>query len=240
MEKVALRSSRTQAKIIGTIVSISGALVVVFYKGPEVFPSSSRTWSSSSVLPQWPLESLPESNWVIGGVLIAVAYLLYSFWYIIQTQVMEIYPQALTVAFFYNLCATFIAIPVSLTAESSLSCWRVTPNIAVVTVLYSGVFSSLSSSVHIWGLHLKGPVYVVIFKPLSIAIAAFMTAIFLGDALHLGSVIGAIILSMGFYAVIWGKAQEEERTDDDSGFSSLGLLSNDKATLLQSHKLEEI
>ncbi|XWS32792.1 hypothetical protein CRYUN_Cryun22dG0020100 [Craigia yunnanensis] len=237
MEKVALRSSTTKAKIIGTIVSISGALVVVLYKGPKVF--SSLHWTSSSVLPQWPLESSLESNWVIGGVLIAVAYLLFSFWYIIQTQVMEMYPQELTVAFFYNMCATFIAIPVSLIAESNLSSWRLTPSIAVVTVLYSGVFSSISSSVHIWGLRLKGPVYVVIFKPLSIAIAAFMSAIFLGDALHLGSVIGAIILSMGFYAVIWGKAKEE-RIYDDSGLSTLGNLSNERAPLLQSHKVEDI
>ncbi|XVE83918.1 hypothetical protein DITRI_Ditri16bG0126900 [Diplodiscus trichospermus] len=228
MEKVALRSSSTQAKIIGTIVSISGALVVVFYKGPKVFSSSTWTSSSSSILLQWLLESLPESNWVIGGVLITVACLLYSFWYIIQTQVVEIYPQELTIAFFCTLCATFIALPVSLIAESSLSSWRLTPSIAVVTVIYSGVISALSSSVHIWGLHMKGPVYVVIFKPLSIAIAAFMSAKFLGDALHLGSVIGAIILSIRFYAVIWGKAKEEERIDDD------------KAPLLQSHKVGEI
>ncbi|XVF58117.1 hypothetical protein PTKIN_Ptkin07bG0037100 [Pterospermum kingtungense] len=238
IEKIALRSSTTQAKIIGTIVSISGALVVVLYKGPKLFSSSS--WTSSSVLLQWPMKSSSESNWVVGGVLIAVAYLLYSFWYIIQTKVMEIYPQELTVAFSYNLCATVIAIPVAIIAESDLSSWRLTPSIVLVTVLFSGLCSSFSSSVHIWCLHLKGPVYVVIFKPLSIAIAAFMSAIFLGDALHLGSVIGAIILSMGFYAVIWGKAKEEERIDDDSGLSRLGHLSNDKVPLLQRHKMEDI
>ncbi|XVE83917.1 hypothetical protein DITRI_Ditri16bG0126800 [Diplodiscus trichospermus] len=231
MENVALRSSSTQAKILGTIVSISGALVVVFYKGPEVFSSSSWTSSSSSsssVLLQWLLESLPESNWVIGGVLITVAKILASVWFIIQTQVMEIYPQELTASLFYTLCVTCIALPVSLIAESSLSSWRLTPSIAVVTVLYSGVMLAVRCSVYTWGVHLKGPVYVVIFKPLSIAIAAFMSAIFLGDALHLGSAIGAIILSIGFYAVIWGKAKEEKRIDDD------------KAPLLQSNNVEEI
>ncbi|XP_022739955.1 WAT1-related protein At5g40240-like isoform X2 [Durio zibethinus] len=234
MEKVALRSSTSQAKIMGTIASISGALVVVLYKGPKVLSSS--PWTLSSVLHQWPLESSSESNWVIGGILLAVAYLLFSFLYIIQTQVMEIYPHELTAAFFYNLCATIIAIPVSLIAEPNLSSWRLTPTVAVAAVLYSGVYSSISSSVRIWGLHLKGPVYVVIFKPLSVAIAAFMSAIFLGDALHLGSVIGAVIITMGFYAVIWGKTKEQ-RID---GLSRLGHLSNDKTPLLQSHKEEDI
>ena len=46
--------------------------------------------------------------------------------------------------------------------------------------------TSLTTLVHTWGLHIKGPVYVALFKPLSIAIAAVFTAIFLGDALHLG------------------------------------------------------
>ncbi|KAF3958326.1 hypothetical protein CMV_016756 [Castanea mollissima] len=36
MEVLALRSSITQAKIMGTIVSISGALIVVFYKDPAI------------------------------------------------------------------------------------------------------------------------------------------------------------------------------------------------------------
>ncbi|XVF14136.1 hypothetical protein REPUB_Repub09cG0031400 [Reevesia pubescens] len=237
LERVVLRSSASQAKILGTIASISGALVVVLYKGPKVF--SSLPWTSSSVLLEWPLKS-SESNWVIGGILLAVAYLLFSFWYIIQTQVMEIYPAELIVALFYNLCAAIISAPICLIAESDLSSWILRPSIAVIAVLYSGFFSSFSSIVIIWGLHLKGPVYIAIFSPLSIAIAAFMSVIFLGDSLHLGSIVGAVIIAMGFYAVIWGKAKEEERTDDDTSFSSLATSSSGKVPLLQSHKVEDL
>ncbi|XVE67981.1 hypothetical protein DITRI_Ditri09bG0031700 [Diplodiscus trichospermus] len=240
MEKVALRSSTTQAKIMGTIVSISGTFVVVLYKGPKVLSSLPWTSPSSSAFLQWPLDQSAEANWVIGGALLALAFFFYSISSIIQTQVMEIYPHELTVAFFVNLCATIVALPVSLIAESSLSSWRLTYSVTVAAVLFSAVSSSFSYSVHLWGLHLKGPVYVAIFKPLSIAIAAFTSAIFLGEALHLGSVIGAVILSMGFYAVIWGKAKEEGRIDDDSCSSNLGKLSNDKVPLLQCHKMQDI
>ncbi|XVE67982.1 hypothetical protein DITRI_Ditri09bG0031800 [Diplodiscus trichospermus] len=237
LERVALRSSTSQAKIMGTIASISGALVIVLYKGPKLF--SSQPWASSSVLLKWPLES-SESNWVIGGILLAVAYLLFSVFYIIQTQVMEIYPAELIVAFFYNLCAAIISAPVCLIAESDLSSWWLRPNIAVIAVLYSGVFQSFSSLVIAWGLHLKGPIYIAIFNPLSIAIAAFMSAIFLGDYLHIGCIIGAVIISVGFYAVIWGKAKEEERTEDESGSSVLGASSIGKVPFLQSHKVEDM
>ncbi|XWS40777.1 hypothetical protein CRYUN_Cryun17cG0024600 [Craigia yunnanensis] len=231
MEKVAFRSSRTQAKIIGTITSISGALVIVFYKGPKVISSPPGT--SSSVLLQRPLGS-SQSNWIIGGLLEAVAYLLSSFWYIIQSQVMKIYPEEIVVNFFYNFSVAFISLPVCLLAEPNLSSWRLTPSIAVVSVLYSGLFGfSFSSAVHTWGIRLKGPVFVAIFRPTSIVIAVVMSAIFLGEAVYLGSVIGAVILTTGLYAVLWGKAKEEEITDDDSGLSTLVHLSSGTVPLLQ-------
>ena len=43
-----------------------------------------------------------------------------------------------------------------------------------------------SSVVHTWGVRLKGPVYVAIFRPFSIAIAAVAGVIFLGDDLYVG------------------------------------------------------
>jgi drug/metabolite transporter (DMT)-like permease len=156
---------------------------------------------------------------------------------ILQTQTMKIYPAELVVVFLYLLCATIIAAPVCLIAEGNLSAWRLKPDIALVAVIYSGFFgSSFSSVVHTWGLHLKGPVYVSIFKPLSIVIAAALGVLFLGDALYLGSVIGAIILSIGFYAVIWAKSKEELR--DDYGCDSLGSSSDNKTPLLDSCKVE--
>lgn len=46
--------------------------------------------------------------------------------------------------------------------------------------------SSFGTVVHTWGLKIKGPVYVALFRPLSIAIAAIMGVLFLGDTLYLG------------------------------------------------------
>ncbi|MBA0840966.1 hypothetical protein Goarm_003501, partial [Gossypium armourianum] len=120
LERVALRSSSSQAKIIGTIASISGALLVVLYKGPKV-------------LVQWPLES-SEPNWVISGILLATAYLLFSIWYIVQTQVLEIYPARLIVALFYNLCGAIISVPVPLITQPKLSSWILRPSVAVIAV----------------------------------------------------------------------------------------------------------
>ncbi|XP_017974196.1 PREDICTED: WAT1-related protein At5g40230 isoform X2 [Theobroma cacao] len=154
----------------------------------------------------------------------------------LQTQAMKICPAELIVVFFHDLCGTIISAPVCLLAESNLSAWRLRPSIAKVAVVYSGFTGTLLGIlVHTWGLRVKGPVYVALFKPLSIAIAAVLSATFLGDALHLGSVVGAVILSVGFYAVIWGKAKENTA---DSGFSS--LASSSTAPLLQTQCIEDM
>ncbi|KAH9742066.1 WAT1-related protein [Citrus sinensis] len=205
MEKLALRTLSTQAKIIGTMVSIS------------------------------------VSNWVTGGFLLAAQCFLLSIWSILLTQIINIYPAELLVAFLYNLFAAVIAVPLCLFAEPDLSLWRLKPDVALVSIVYSAFLGpSFNTIIHTWGLRLKGPVYIAIFKPLSVVIAAITGIIFLGDTLHLGSVIGAVVICVGFYAVLWGKANEEV-ANDDSGFASLGVrASSDNTTpLLQSVKVED-
>ncbi|XP_058185536.1 WAT1-related protein At5g40230-like isoform X2 [Rhododendron vialii] len=161
MENISIRSASTQAKMIGTIVSISGALIVVLYAGPPLI-----TPSSPSLLPNQTTIGSPQSGWVLGGFLLAVDYSLVAVWYIFQ-----------------------------------------------------GVIGASGIVVHIWGLRVKGPVYVASFRPLSIAIAAVMGVIYLGDSLYLGCVIGAIAISVGFYVVMWGKVKED--MIEDSGACSL-------------------
>ncbi|KAJ0635998.1 hypothetical protein HanOQP8_Chr17g0656971 [Helianthus annuus] len=50
----------------------------------------------------------------------------------------------------------------------------------------------------------KGPIFVSMFKPISMVIAVIMGMLFLGDVLHLGSVIGAVVIALGVYTVfLW-------------------------------------
>ncbi|KAE8699668.1 Nodulin MtN21 /EamA-like transporter family protein, putative isoform 1 [Hibiscus syriacus] len=230
MEKVEFKRAATRAKIIGTIASISGAFVMIFYKGPIIISSSPWSSSSSSVLQlQRPLES-SQSNWIIGGILETLAFLLYSYCYINLAQTMKLYSDEFVVTFFYNLSVALLAIPVGLVAELQTSSWRLTDSASVVAVLYTGIFGySFSAVVHTWGVRLKGPVFVAIFAPTSIVIAAVMSAIFLGEAIYLGSVIGAVIITAGVYAVLWGKAKEAEEMRDEE---SCGLTGSGVWTLV--------
>ncbi|KAM7509101.1 hypothetical protein LguiA_019554 [Lonicera macranthoides] len=206
MEKLTIRRLSSQAKIIGTIVSICGALIVVLYKGPTIIRSVAPSTSLNSLFDP---STIVQSQWVIGGGLLALEYVIVSIWYIFQAKVVREYPAELLVVFFYNLSCTIISTPVCFIAQPNLSAWKIKLDIGLAAILYSGIVGSFGTIVHTWGLHVKGPVYVALFRPLSIAIAAVMGVIVLGDALYLGSIIGAITISFGFYVVMWAKTQED-------------------------------
>ncbi|XP_050221160.1 WAT1-related protein At5g40240-like isoform X1 [Mercurialis annua] len=215
MEKLRMSSSSSQAKIFGTMASVTGALVVILYKGPSILSNS----SSPTPTLDWPLYS-PNSKWLIGGFLLAMQCILYSLWYILQSQILKICPIELLVTFVYTLCVTIISAPICLVAENNSDAWRLKPDIALIAIIYSAMFGRCYSTiVHSWGLRLKGPLYVAIFKPFSIAIAAILSVIFFQEDLNLGIVMGAIVISIGFYGVIWGKANE-----DDDVFHNLPSL----------------
>jgi len=81
MEKVKLRSKSSQAKILGSTVSILGALIVVLYMGPIIIPSPS---TQPPPIIHSPITSTTESNWILGGSLLVIEILIVPIWYIIQ------------------------------------------------------------------------------------------------------------------------------------------------------------
>lgn len=232
MEKLSLRSLSSQAKIVGTMVSIIGAFVVILYSGPVLITMHAAQSLDTSTVSS-------ESNWIIGGILLAASYVMVSIWYIYQAKVVKNYPAELIVVFFYNLFSCIVSTPLCLIMEP-FSAWKVKPNVELISILYSGIIGSgFGVIVHTWGLHVKGPVYVALFRPLSIAIAAIMGVIFLGDNLYLGCVIGSVIVSMGFYIVTWAKTKEEvgenleEHVAESSSNANVPLLKNHNVSTKQ-------
>ncbi|EXB82636.1 Auxin-induced protein 5NG4 [Morus notabilis] len=105
-----------------------------------------------------------------------------------------------------------------------------------VWVIIQGVFgSAFQVGVSTWCLYRTGPVFVSMFKPLGIVISVAVGVIFSGETLFLGRLLGAIIIIVGFYSVLWGKATEA-KIDKDL-VSSLES-STDQEPLLQNSNEE--
>ncbi|CAJ2665474.1 unnamed protein product [Trifolium pratense] len=123
-----------------------------------------------------------------------------------------------------------------LLAETNSSLWKIRLDISLISIVCTGIFGKfMGNAIYAWAIHLKGPVYVAMFKPLSIVIAVVMGMVFLGDTLHIGSIVGATIISIGLYAVLWGKASEE--IEEDVG--TLESPSTENVALLQSYRTDQ-
>ncbi|CAA7032065.1 unnamed protein product [Microthlaspi erraticum] len=210
MEKVSMKKNSSLAKVGGTIVSIAGALVATLYHGPIIFAAS----PSSVYLPQSlsPPPSPPSnSDWVIGGGLLALEYTLIAVSYIIQTHIMREYPSEFALALSHNVCVSISCAFVSIFAEkNNPSAWTMKAKIMLICIVATGMVNSTGYVVESWTVRHKGPFFLAMFRPLSILTAVVLGAIFLGDSLYLGSVIGGTFISIGFYTVMWGKAKEEK------------------------------
>ncbi|XP_059316566.1 WAT1-related protein At3g28050-like isoform X1 [Lycium ferocissimum] len=222
MEKLDCRSTSTLIKSVGTIVSIAGAFTATLYKGPQIL------LTSSSLKPRNYLH-FQETDWVIGGLYLVVDCVAASLYLIVQASILKKYPVELIVVFFYCFFSSILSAIVSLFMDRNLNAWMLQPGTRLLAVLYSGIFgSAFQVSVMFWCIRRKGPLFVAMFHPLGIVIAVALGIIFLGDIFYLGSLVGSIIIVVGFYAVMWGKTKEE-KVDEDK----LARNISSKAPLLQ-------
>jgi hypothetical protein len=87
MEKIAIKTRTTQAKVWGSIISISGGFIVTFYKGKSI---TNIAHNSSSFLLQHSngIVTSVDINWVIGGLLLTVSNILITIWFIVQVYIL--------------------------------------------------------------------------------------------------------------------------------------------------------
>ncbi|KAL8162163.1 hypothetical protein V2J09_013652 [Rumex salicifolius] len=136
----------------------------------------------------------------------------------------KLYPDEVTIVFFCNLFGTLQTAAAAFFLVDSQTAWKINHKIEIIAIVYakfgSAIFvlfdtlvlqafsiSVATNTVITWCLRKKGALFVSMFDPLSVAIAAFMGFAFLRDGIYLGSVVGSTIIAVGFYAVMWGQAR---------------------------------
>ncbi|GMI70744.1 Resistance to Phytophthora parasitica 1, Usually multiple acids move in and out Transporters 36 [Hibiscus trionum] len=212
-KKPDLSGTGSRAKVIGTLVSIVGAIVVELYKGPFIRKSFffyGNHYQLKHVPKLFVFYSAPD-RWILGGVLLMAASLSVSLWNIIQLGTAKLYPQVMKVAAFYSLVGTIQCLVLALCMERDLNAWKLKHKSELLLVVLTGVFGSIiRSNVHLACTRMKGPFYVPMFKPFGIVFATVFGVSFFTNSLHYGSVIGTIIIGVGYYTVMWGQIKEEQ------------------------------
>ncbi|XP_027187368.1 WAT1-related protein At3g28070-like isoform X3 [Cicer arietinum] len=220
MEILNWRHCSSQAKVIGTIVSMAGAFVVIFYKGPPIFKiHSSNSFNT--------LQFSPQLNWIMGGLLCAGDSLFSAIWYIYQVSVTKKYPAVIVIVFFQVF---FIAIQsgvFALIVVRDPSAWELKLDMRLIVIFYQAIAAiGIRYLLQTWCVQRAGPLFCAMFKPVGIIFTVIMGSIFLGEVFNLGSLIGAVIIVVGFYAVQWGKASEQKSHNFDTSSNVVPLLQN--------------
>jgi len=163
LENVNIRSIYGQAKVVGTVVCVGGAMVMTLYKGPVLLKA---------------VIGLGLDTWELGAMLLFASCFVWSGW-----------------------------------------------------ITFQGIFcSAFAFFVQTYCIRVKGPVFAAVFNPTSTILVAILELLILHVKLHLGSLLGAIMIIVGLYVVLWGKAKDQSNLDTSTEKNGLENGSSNNIT----------
>ncbi|CAN0892182.1 WAT1-related protein At1g43650 [Linum grandiflorum] len=215
MERLSIRKVHGIAKIAGSVIGVSGALVFALVKGPALVNHNHDSSSSK----HGPLKHCcSKEDWIKGSLVMILANTLWSLWLVLQGRIVKEYPAKVRFTTIQCLFSCMQSAVVAVVLERDASAWKLGWNIHLFSVAYCGVIvTGLTYWLQLWAIQQKGPVFTAMFTPLALIVAAIFSAIVWKEVLYLGGVGGAVLLIGGLYLVLWGKNKEERHQTKSNG-----------------------
>ncbi|XP_022958775.1 WAT1-related protein At4g08300-like isoform X1 [Cucurbita moschata] len=210
LEVVDLRNPRGIAKVLGTLVSLGGAMVMTFYKGPII----RNLWHPLIHMQHTATHHVHE-NWLKGSVLTVSSCISWALSYIMQAFTLKRYPAQLSLTTWMNLIGAAQTGVFALLTQHKPGVWKVGINIDLWCIIYAGIVgSALVVYIQLWCTEKKGPVFATMYSPLGAVLVALLAYFVLGQRLYVGSIVGGVIVVVGLYLLLWGKEDEHMLQDD--------------------------
>ncbi|XP_004500966.1 protein WALLS ARE THIN 1 [Cicer arietinum] len=222
IEQVRLNRKDGIGKVAGTVFCVAGASVITLYKGPTIYspvPKLNNSNNINSSIEQELFESVltvslgdaKGKNWTLGCVYLIGHCLSWSAWLVLQAPVLKKYPARLSVTSYTCFFGLIQFLIIALIVERDAQAWIFQSGAEVFTILYAGVVASgIAFAVQIWCIDRGGPVFVAVYQPVQTLAVAIMASLALGEEFYLGGIIGAVLIIVGLYLVLWGKNEEKK------------------------------
>ncbi|KAL6224547.1 hypothetical protein ACLB2K_003402 [Fragaria x ananassa] len=222
IEQVHLNRKDGKAKVLGTLASVAGAIVITLYKGPTIYgPPSDSQYLNQSHSRLSLLGDAKEKNWTLGCICLIGHCLCWSSWIVLQVPVLKNYPARLSVSSFTCFFGILQCSAIAGIVERESQAWQIHSGGEVFAILYAYymeecekvsmlVASALAFAIQIWVIEKGGPVFVSVYLPLQTLLVALMASVILGEQFYMGGIIGAVLIVAGLYLVVWGKNEESK------------------------------
>ncbi|KAL9293964.1 WAT1-related protein [Arabidopsis thaliana] len=216
-ERLNLFKLEGQAKVGGTLICVAGAVLMVLFRGPALFGETeaeslghgeSRHTETSghfmfgfyNGLGRWNLGVLC----LIGNCTCMAAFLA------IQAPVLKKYPANLSVTAYSYFFGTMFMVTSAFFMTNESTNWSLTRS-EFFAVVYAGVIASaLNYGLLTWSNKILGPSLVALYNPLQPAASAFLSRIFLGSPIYLGSILGGCAIIAGLNSVTWASYKQKK------------------------------
>ncbi|GLT63274.1 hypothetical protein SLA2020_358490 [Shorea laevis] len=121
MKKVDMKKVRCQAKVVGTIVTQAGAMLMTLYKGHVI----NFFWSSHIQTHSVPDTAATDKDWLKGSILLIFATLAWSSFFILQAVTLKRYSAQLSLTSLVCFMGTLQSIVVTFVMEHKSSVWTI-------------------------------------------------------------------------------------------------------------------
>ncbi|WVZ95728.1 hypothetical protein U9M48_041457 [Paspalum notatum var. saurae] len=212
MEAVKLRTTPGVAKVAGVALCLAGVLVLAFYAGPALSPvNHHRAFADVAASGTTP----SRVTWIKGTLLMVLANATWALWIVMQSALLKEYPNKMLVTVTQCVFSTVQCFVVAVVAERDFSKWKLRLDVSLLGILYTGfVVTGVSYYLQAWCMEMKGPVFLAMSNPLCFVFTIFCSSFFLGEIVHLGSILGGALLVAGLYSVLWAKSREAIKSQE--------------------------
>ncbi|XP_021887563.1 WAT1-related protein At4g01440-like [Carica papaya] len=209
IEKVKVKSKGGSSKILGTLICISGALFLTFYKGMALTSNAAHWQAKHHATTN---SHIKAQNWVVGCALLLAGSIFWSSWFLIQAKINKRYPCQYSSISILSFFGSIQCALLSFINERHMSHWILKGKFDILTVIYIGVIGQGACTVGMsWCIKQKGPVFTSTFTPLMLIFATIFDFLVLHEPIYLGSVLGSCFIIIGCYIFLWGKTKEAEQ-----------------------------
>ncbi|KAK9083424.1 hypothetical protein Scep_029895 [Stephania cephalantha] len=199
MEVLNIKSQRGIAKVLGTIISLAGVMIMTLFKGPKL----RSLWGAVICIKR---NSTIHENWLKGSILAVASCIAWSMFFVLQASSLKRYPAQLSLTTWMSFIGGAQTAVFAAFVKHKPSEWIIGLNIDFWCVLYAGIVcSGLIVFIQLWCTEQKGPVFVTMFNPLGTVMVALLAYFVFGEKLYTGSIVGGAIVIAGLYLVLWGK-----------------------------------